>query len=219
MDSPHPHLWPRATTSIIEGNGGSVAMARTAKQDRTLPALPDSAGAFAEDGTLTPELAGWVRAMMQLAAKGDERASQALIEACRTMPGLWGYLSTLSSAAMRSWVDLLAPAGPGREIVRRTTEQEIERKRSQVAGKDPSPLERLLAERVALCWVAATYADAEYTRKLKAGMSFREGEYFSKRCEQTNRQLLRAIESLARVRRLLTPMQINIGQNQINLTQ
>ena len=155
--------------------------------------------------------------MTQLAAKGDERASQALIEACQTMPELWRYLSTLSSLAVRSWVDLLASTGPGREIVRHTTEKEIERKRSEVAGENPSPLERLLAERVALCWVAATYADAEYTRKLKEGMSFREGEYYSKRCEQTNRQLLKAIESLARVRRLLTPMQINIGQNQINV--
>jgi hypothetical protein len=118
-----------------------------------------------------------------------------------------------------SWVDLLAPAGPGTEITRRTIEKEIERKRSEVAGEDPSPLERLLAERVVLCWVAASHADAEYTRKLKEGMSFREGEYYSKRCEQTNRQLLKAIESLARVRRLLTPMQINIGQNQINVTQ
>ena len=165
------------------------------------------------------ELAGWLTAMSQLAEKGDERASQALIEACQTVPRLWEILSTLSSLAVRSWVDLLASAGPGREIVRRSIEKEIERKRHAAAGEDPSPLERLLAERVALCWVAATYADAEYTRKLKGGMSFREGEYYGKRCEQTNRQLLKAIESLARVRRLLTPMQINIGQNQINLAQ
>ena len=88
-----------------------------------------------------------------------------------------------------------------------------------MAGEDPSPLERLLAERVALCWLAANYADAEYTRKLNAGMSFRDGDYLARRCEQTNRQLLKAIESLARVRRLLTPMQVNIGQNQINVTQ
>jgi hypothetical protein len=77
------------------------------------------------------------------------------------MPELWGYLSTLSTLAERSWVDLLASAGPGREIVRRTIEKEIERKRSQEAAEEPSPLERLLAERVALCWVAASYADAE----------------------------------------------------------
>jgi hypothetical protein len=194
-------------------------MARMRKPATPLPALPASAGTFAEDGTLGVELGGWLMAMTQLAAKGDERASQALIEACQTVPRLWEILSTLSSMAVRSWVDLLSPAGPGTEITRRTIEQEIERKRSEVSGENPSPLERLLAERVALCWLAARYADAEYTRKLKAGMSFREGEYYSKRCEQTNRQLLKAIESLARVRRLLTPMQINIGQNQINVTQ
>jgi hypothetical protein len=194
-------------------------MARLAKQERNLPALPESAGTFAEDGKLGVELAGWLTAMSQLAAKGDERASQALIEACQTVPRLWEILSTLSSLAVRSWVDLLASERPGAEIVRRTIEKEIERKRSEVAGEEPSPLERLLAERVALCWVAATYADAEYARRLKEGMSFREGEYFSRRCEQTNRQLLKAIESLARVRRLLTPMQVNIAQNQINLSK
>jgi hypothetical protein len=110
------------------------------------------------------------------------------------MPLLWGYLSTLSSLVVRSWVELLAPAGSGREIVRRTTEKEIERKRSEVADENPSPLERLLAERVALCWLAANHADTEYARKLKTGMSFREGEYYSKRCKQTNRQLLKAME-------------------------
>src|SRR5215217_5126942 len=155
--------------------------------------------------------------MLHRAAAGDEGASQALIDACQSVPRLWETLSTLSSRAVASWIDLLAPDTPGAGIGRRATEQEIARKRREVAGPDPSPLERLLAERVALCWVAATYADAEYTRKLKEGMSFREGEYYSKRCEQTNRQLLKAIESLARVRRLLTPMQINIGQNQINM--
>ena len=194
-------------------------MASKAKQERTLPALPESAGTFAEDGKLGVELAGWLTAMSHLAEKGDERASQALIEACQTVPRLWEILSTLSSLAVRSWVDLLASERPGTEIVRRSIEKEIERKRTEAAGESPSPLERLLAERVALCWVAATYADAEYTRKLKEGMSFREGEYYGKRCEQTNRQLIKAIESLARVRRLLTPMQINIGQNQINVTQ
>ena len=104
-------------------------------------------------------------------------------------------------------------------MARRTIEKELERKRNEAAGENLSPLQRLLAERVAHCRLAVNYADAKYSRKLKAGMLFREGEYLARRCEQTNRQLLKAIESLARVRRLLTPMQINIGQNQINVAQ
>ena len=194
-------------------------MVRKVKQDLPIPALPSSASQFAEGGKLDLELAGWLTAMSQRAGAGDEEASQALIEACRTVPKLWEIMSILSSMATRAWVDLLAAKGPGAEVTRRTIEKEIERKRKEVAGEDPSPLERLLAERVALCWVAATHADAQYARKLSEGMSFREGEYYSKRCDQTQRQLLKAIESLARVRRLLTPMQINIGQNQINLSK
>ena len=155
--------------------------------------------------------------MTESAATGDDQASQALIEACQTMPWLWESLSTLSTMAVASWIELLAPDKPGAGTGRRATEQEIARKRREVAGDNPSLLERLLAERVALCWVAAIYADSQYAHKLKEGMSFREGEYYSKRSEQTNRQLLKAIESLARVRRLLTPMQINIRQNQINV--
>jgi hypothetical protein len=155
-------------------------MARTPKLERTLPALPASVGTFAEDGKLETDLAGWLTAMTQLASDGDERASLALIDACQSVPQLWGYLSTLSSAAVHSWVDLLAPAGPGREIVRRATEKEIERKRNEVAGEDPSPLERLLAERVALCWVVATYVDAEYTASSR-------GEYRSGRGSTTAR--------------------------------
>ena len=194
-------------------------MARPSKPAPSLPALPASAHTFTAGGTLTPEVGDWMAGMLQRAAAGDEGASHALIDACQSVPQLWETLSTLSTLAVRSWVDLLAPDKPGAGIGRRATEQEIARKRNEVAGPDPSPLERLLAERVALCWVAATYADAEYTRKLKEGMSLREGDFLARRCEQTNRQLLKAIESLARVRRLLTPMQINIGQNQVNVAQ
>ena len=98
-------------------------------------------------------------------------------------------------------------------------EQDIARKRREVAGEDPSPLEGLLAERVALCWVAAQQADAQYARKLAGGMSFREGEYYARRSEQANRQLLKAVQTLATVRRLLAPVQVNIGQNQINVAR
>jgi hypothetical protein len=49
-------------------------------------------------------------------------------------------------------------------------------------------------------------------------MSFREGEYYGKRCEQASRQLLRAVAALARVRRRLGPsLQINIAEKQLNV--
>ncbi len=43
------------------------------------------------------------------------------------------------------------------------------------------------------------------------------GPVFGGQVKQTNRQLLKAIESLARVRRLLTSVQLNFGVHQLNV--
>ena len=190
-----------------------------ARAERPLPALPASAGALADGEKPGVDVAGWLVAMAQLASEGDERASRRLLEACREVPRLWEFLAVLPAHAERAWVDLLAGRGADAEFARRVVEQDIARKRREVAGEHPSPLEALLAERVALCWVAAQQADAQYARKLARGMSFREGEYYARRSGQATRQLLRAVQTLATVRRLLTPVQINIGQNQVNLAR
>ena len=80
-----------------------------------------------------------------------------------------------------------------------------------------SQLETLLINRILSAWMHVMYADAAYAQMLQRGGSFAEGEYHQKRLERANRQLLRAIQSLATVRRLLRPTQVNIGQNQINM--
>jgi hypothetical protein len=69
------------------GPEGSVVMPPKAKQ--TCPFLPPaSADTFAEDGKFGVELADWLTAISQRALAGDERASQVLIEACKTAPQL-----------------------------------------------------------------------------------------------------------------------------------
>jgi hypothetical protein len=186
--------------------------ARAPLPPRPVPAVPggpdDWPGAATQD---------WVQALIPRANAGDEAAAAALLAACEETPRIWHMLQAVAGLAERAWVALLAD--DGEPLRRGIVEQELTRKRAEVAGAHPSPLEALLAERVVLCWLAAAHADAQYARKLKTGMSFREGSYYAKRCEQTNRQLLKANESLARVRRLLTPMQINIGRNQVNVAR
>jgi hypothetical protein len=154
-------------------------------------------------------------ALVPRANAGDKAAAEALLAACAQTPRIWHMLVAVAGHAERAWIDLLTKSEGG--LRPRIVEEELQRKRREIAGASPSPLEAMLAERVVLCWLAAQYADAQYATKLQAGMSFREGEYLAKRCEQANRQLLKAIESLARVRRLLTPVHLNIGQNQINI--
>ena len=157
-----------------------------------LPALPASAGELADGGKPDAEVAAWLLAMTKLASEGDARAARALLDACLTVPSLWEFLAVLPAHAERAWAELLAGSGADAEFARRVVGQDIARKRKEVAGEHPSPLESLLAERVALCWAAAQHADAQYARKLAGGMTFKEGEYQARRCEQATRQLLNA---------------------------
>lgn len=196
-------------------------MARTkGRPDRELPPLPTTAGEPAAGEKLGTDVAAWLVAMTKLAGEGDERAANALLQACREVPRLWDFLAILPGHAERAWTDLFAGDGADAAFARRIVSKDIATKRAEVAGEAPTPLEALLAERVALCWVAAQHADAQYARKLADGMSFKEGEYHARRCEQANRQLLKAAQTLATVRRLLAPaIQLNVAEQQINLAR
>ena len=139
------------------------------RAERPLPALPASAGDLAAGGTPGVEVVGWLVAMAQLASAGDECASRELLQACREVPRLWEFLAVLPSHAQLAWADLLGGQGADAAFARKVVEQDIARKRKEVAGENPTPLEALLAERAALCWAAAQQADAQYARKLAGG--------------------------------------------------
>ena len=55
-----------------------------------------------------------------------------------------------------------------------------ERLKADLAGPDPSPLERLLVERIVCCWILATYADAMYAQGM-AGRSWAADECLQRR--------------------------------------
>jgi len=122
----------------------------------------------------------------------------------------------LQGNAERSWLDLMVPPETGRAFTREGIRRELERVRTDAAGPTPSPLERVLADRVALCWIAAMHADTQYAQRLADGMTWADSEYHQRRCERAQRQLLKAVQTLATVRRLLTPaVQLNVAENQI----
>lgn len=163
----------------------------------------------------------WLTALLIREQAGDEAASRELVATYNAVPRLWEELDALRENAERSWLDLLGPpAEAGRGFTRAAIRRELERVRRDAAGENPRPLERLLANRVALCWMATIHAETQYAQRLKDGMSFKESEFHQKRCERAQRQLLRAVQTLATVRRLLTPvLQVNVAEQQINVAR
>lgn len=88
------------------------------------------------------------------------------------------------------------------ESVRR----ELARLREELAGPFPSPLERLLVQRVVLCWLQSCYADASYPALgAKGCVDLRVYRAAEQRQEWAQRRLSGAVKTLATARKLLGP--------------
>jgi hypothetical protein len=93
--------------------------------------------------------------------------------------------------------------------------------REEIAGENPSPLERLLAERIVATWLQIQLFEGLYASGMSKSMTIAQGGYYQKRLDQTYRRHLSAIRALAQIRKLLKGgaiTQINIADKQINTT-
>lgn len=118
-------------------------------------------------------------------------------------------------------LDMVAPS-PGMQaatVIRAVIEKEYDFKLTQVAGDNPTPLEKMLAERIVSLRLLLTHWERTYEAKLSATMSLALCSHHQKRIERTEKRYVSAIKSLAQVRRLQLPIQVqvNIAEKQINL--
>jgi len=135
---------------------------------------------------------------------------QRLIEAA---PDLWTDLGDLARQARLAWLDLI---GGGVSPLSDATTRAMAALHLDIVGPAPTPLERLLADRIVLCWLQVHYADIVCARV--QGGTVQQREYYQRCQERAQRRYLSAIRSLACVRRLLRPdVQVNIAARQVNV--
>jgi hypothetical protein len=118
-----------------------------------------------------------------------------------------------------SWLQtkLIEDAAGTDLAVKEASARELARLRKELAGPAPSPMERLLAERAAICWWVVnryelTYASAE-------GLNLKQAQFHQRKIDHAHGRFLSAIRTLATVRKLALPaLQVNIATNQVNTT-
>jgi hypothetical protein len=102
-----------------------------------------------------------------------------------------------------------------REGVRR----KLECLRAELAGPKPTPLERLLVERVVCCWLHLYHLETVYAGK--DSMALELASYYQRGLSAAHKRYLSAIKTLALVRRLALPVlvqQVNVAaQQQVNV--
>jgi hypothetical protein len=89
--------------------------------------------------------------------------------------------------------------------------------KTAISDTAPSPLERLIVERIVCCWLQAHCADlmaAQHHNRVEIA------QFYHKQQDRATRRFLSSCKALANVRKLLGPsLQINIAEKQVNLFQ
>jgi tetratricopeptide (TPR) repeat protein len=162
------------------------------------------------------ELSNELRSLLAQANERDEEAPRLIRRALEETPDSAQILSNIvAKKAERIFVKKLC----GDDLLlKEALSLQLETMREEVAGPDPSPLERLLAERVIACWLQLQHAEAAYAANLGKPTTA-QSEYHQRRLDRVQRRFLAAIRTLAQVRKLLKPTltQINVGQQQVNV--
>lgn len=161
----------------------------------------------------TQDLAG--KLLATLNTKTPTKAQMAeLREAMKTAPALVETLGDRSRDVKALVIGTLAGGAGSRAVIEAKANSLAKRLRAEGS----SPLEELLIDQVVIAWLRWQHAELAYHATF-AGQSvpLAKASYMEKHLTTAQGRHLRAIESLARVRRLLSraPVQVNIAQQQI----
>jgi hypothetical protein len=94
------------------------------------------------------------------------------------------------------------------------TRYDLERKRDGMGYQTAPMMERMLIDAVLLAWLRYQEFEYVYTALDRAGMSFQKAAFWDRRISVAQARYLKACETLAKVRKLTSPvLQVNIAQD------
>jgi hypothetical protein len=160
-----------------------------------------------------------IESLLMRAHEGDKAVLPALREALDMMPKLARKFVDPADQAERTMVQNYA----GDDLlVKEAMPRTLKLMREELAGHDPSPLERLLVERVVASWFQLQYFEGLYSQNIR-NLTIPQAEFHQKRIDRAHRRHLSAIRTLAQVRKMIKPgtpqvAHINVAEKQINTT-
>jgi hypothetical protein len=161
--------------------------------------------------------------LVQQANAGDRSAAEALGRTLDKHPDMVAHVGDRTRAVRERLIALLA--GPNNLAEQVAVRKHVAALEAEVAGPNPTILERLLAQRIALAWLHHTLLENSTALTMEKAVVNPEMEG-AERCidsqqkwlNHSNKRFLSAVKALAQVRKLQVPdVQVNIGQNQINV--
>lgn len=145
-------------------------------------------------------LAGVAATLVRRAERGDQSTLPHLRQLLNERADLWQQYWDLSDLAQASLVKL---AGGSNLMLTESLTRKVRHLQDELAGPAPSPLERLLAERVATCWLQITYWDCQAAQA--SGTDRARLDAIRRHQDSAHKRFEAAAKNLATVRKLLAP--------------
>jgi hypothetical protein len=181
------------------------------------PLGPDLSAMTQDEVDARRDTVGRLRDLFKKAEKGNTKAVPEIREVLEGSPDLAWRFMDFATLAERRFIDNMTK---DKDLAsRETMEFQLAAMREEIAGESPSPLERLLAERIVLTWLQIQLFEGLYASNMFNSMTLAQGSYYQKRLEHTYRRHLSAIRTLAQIRKLGPAVQINIAEKQINTSR
>lgn len=153
-----------------------------------------------------------MQALLDRAQKGDASTLPAIREVLDDPACVEAY----GNLARRAEVSFICAAAGKNLVFQESLFRKMDVLRAELAGPNPTPIERLLVERVVACWLQVQDADVRYAQA--KDLSVKWYEYYQRRMNYSHKRYLSALRTLALVRKLAVPvLQVNIAKKQVNM--
>jgi hypothetical protein len=147
---------------------------------------------------------------------GDASALPELRALMKTDTGLSAAIADMGDLSRKTEEWIIKTAAGADLLFKESMTQKVQSMRAELAGPNPTALEMLLADRIALCWL--TLHEIELRYQHWKGGTIRESEHWQRRIDHAHRRYLTAVRTLATVRKLTVPVvQVNIAKRQTNI--
>lgn len=163
------------------------------------------------DTPITPDA---IRAIVKKADRKNAKAEdvQALRELLSQLPALADSMVPLTDGVYDVVIESMYPSTPATKAMMHQT---AKNRCNDLGYAEASPMEKMLIDAVVLAWLRYTQVERSAASVWGDSHTLERGAYWDKRLSAAQRRYLRAIETLARVRRLALPMlQVNIAEKQ-----
>lgn len=174
----------------------------------------------------SPKLSDAEHNALRERARTDPEAARIYLDNAEA-EGAGDWFLRLNDVAHQAQHSLINSLEGTDEIFKAMCARRMQHIRRDLGGDNPTPLERMLIERIAVCWLHVHIVEMTVAQR-SATMTLPVAEYQQKRLDKAHKRHLSAIKALAQVRRMALPAPpvlmvgsvtgpVNVGGHQVNV--